>query len=127
MIVTLTGILAAFFPGIIGYGVVCWMMPCKEVVNRLFRAVLIVAVTCGLGFVGGYTFFIARDPGPYDDGWHRSCAGIFAAVQFVVGIVLGVLSLIRENGGSRDAVPMTKHEKDQRPVHELGKKIEIDT
>ena len=123
MLLALTGILAAFLPGIIGYGIVCWMMPCKEAVNRLFRAMFIAVVTCGLGFVGGYAFIYVRDPGPYDDGWHRSWAGIFAALQFVVGIVLGVLSLIRENSESKDAVALTEDKKEQHPICESEKQV----
>jgi len=127
MIVALTGIVAVFLPGIIGYSVVCWMMPSTEMVNRLFRALLIAIVTCGLGFAGGYIFFLARDPGPYDDGWHLNMARIWALLQLAVGIALGALSLIRMNGVSRKSVAVIELEKVHNKIHDLEKQAEIDS
>lgn len=126
MLLTLTGILAAFLPGIIGYGVVCWMMPCKKVVERLFRAVFIAVVTCGLGFVGGYAFIYVRDPGPYDDGWHLNWAWTWAIVQLAVGTVLGALSLM-SNAASRKSVANIKQVTDHHEVLELEKQVEKDS
>ncbi|MFT3878118.1 MAG: hypothetical protein QM703_00480 [Gemmatales bacterium] len=116
MLLALTGLLAVFMPGIIGYGVVCWMMPSKEAVDRLLRAVFIAVLTCGLGFVGGYAFIYVRDPGPYDDGWHVNWAWIWAVVQLAIGTVLGVFSLISKNGEARKAVAKIEPVKDHQEI-----------
>lgn len=93
MHLAIAGILCFFLPGIIGYGVICWLMPVRRWLTRLVRALLIAMVTTVLGAIGGYIFVYIRDPGPYHDGWHLNMAFTFGMLQFAVGWGLGLISL----------------------------------
>ena len=79
-----------FLPGILSYGLLCWLMPRY----RLIRAFLIVITTCFFGIVGGFILepFYASHAGPANDPTYHM-AYIIGWIQLVVGFILGLVSL----------------------------------
>lgn len=84
-------------PGILGYGVVCWLMPAKKLSMRMLRALLVLVLTCGFGVVAGFILepYYAQWHGKVPDGkeFEYHMASIIGMLQLVVGFVLGLLSL----------------------------------